>query len=195
MDELLNGYRRFRETYWEEHKNLFEDLAVGGQRPRAMVIACCDSRAAPEVIFNCRPGEIFVVRNVANLVPPYAPNSDYHGTSAALEFAVNRLNVEHIVVMGHSSCGGVHALIHGAAEQPTDFIETWMSIATAARTRALAAAGDDPVLACRICERENVHESLKNLMTFPWIAARVAAGSLQLHGMVFDLEAATIETL
>lgn len=195
MDALLDGYRRFRETYWEEHKELFQSLAVSGQRPRAMVIACCDSRAAPEVIFNCSPGEIFVVRNVANLVPPYAPNADYHGTSAALEFAVNDLNVEHIVVMGHSNCGGVNALVNGTEGRPTDFIATWMSIATAARDRALAAAGGDRQLACRLCERENVHESLKNLMTFPWIAGRVAAGTLRLHGMVFDLEAATIESL
>lgn len=195
MDELLKGYQRFRETYWEDHKDLFQDLAISGQRPRAMVIACCDSRAAPEVVFNCRPGEIFVVRNVANLVPPYAPNADYHGTSAALEFAVNRLKVEHIVVMGHSNCGGVNALVHSTDEQSTDFIETWMSIAKAARDRALAAAGGDMTKACRICERENVHESIKNLMTFPWIAARVADGSLKLHGVVFDLEEAIIEPL
>lgn len=187
MERLIEGYRRFRETYWQEHRDVFEALAAG-QNPRVMVIACCDSRVDPQLIFDAKPGEIFVVRNVANLVPPYSPNRDHHGTSAALEFAVKGLNVEHIVVLGHAQCGGVRALLTSDEGHEDDFIGSWMQIAHAARSRALSEAPDDGETAQRICEHETVRVSLRNLMTFPWIRQRVEADKLQLHGWYFAIE-------
>ena len=140
MERLMHGYKRFMERYWAENRAVFQALAAKGQSPRAMVIACCDSRVSPEVIFDTEPGEIFVVRNVANLVPPYAPDSDNHGTSAALEFAVRNLKVDHIIVMGHSQCGGIRALVEDNLSDDDDFIGPWMKIATVARQRSLEAA-------------------------------------------------------
>lgn len=193
MENLLEGYRKFRETYWVEHQDVFAALATSGQNPRIMVVACVDSRVDPQMIFEARPGDLLVLRNVANLVPPYAPNTDYHGTSAALEFAVNILKVDHILVLGHAQCGGVRALLD--APHAGDFIGSWMSIAASARTHALAAAPDDPHETQRICEHEAIHVSLANLMTFPWIKERVIAGTLKLHGWYFDIESGELELL
>jgi carbonic anhydrase len=192
MDELIEGYRRFRATAWPEQRALFERLAEHGQRPQAMVIACADSRADPGMIFNVGPGEIFVVRNVANLVPPCVPDGAYHGTSAALEFGVLRLGVSHLIVLGHGPCGGIRALLEGATAPPGDFIGPWMRLAEPARRRALACAPADPQLAC---EHEGVRLSLENLLTFPWIAERVADGRLRLHGAHFNIRTGVLETL
>jgi len=193
MDRLLNGYRRFRQDHWPGHRRRFEILAQVGQHPRAMIISCADSRADPSMIFDAHPGELFVVRNVANLVPPYAPDSGYHGTSAALEFAVRVLKVPDIVVMGHAMCGGVRALLDGAPAEAADFIERWVQIAAPAKDRALARAGDqDPQL---YCEQETILLSLENLMTFPWIAERVAHGKLRLQGAHFDIRSGVLSLL
>ncbi len=189
MDRLIEGFRNFRQTLWPENRALFRALANRGQAPRVMVIACADSRVDPQLIFSAAPGEIFTVRNVANLVPPYAPNSDYHGTSAALEFAVRGLQVEDIVVLGHADCGGVRALLRGPNPTATsDFVDSWMRIAAPARQRALAKAGGDVELAQPICEHENVKVSLENLATFPWVRDRIASGKLTLHGCYFGIE-------
>lgn len=185
MQRLIEGFQRFRQGYYAERQALYERLAVEGQRPRAMVIACADSRVDPQLLFQADPGELFVLRNVANLAPPYQPDAGYHGASAALEFAVKGLEVEDIVVLGHAHCGGVAALLRGAPGE-TDFIGPWMSIAAAARTLAAAAA---PEAAQRLCEHETVRISLRNLLTFPWIQDRVAAGRLRLNGCWFDLAA------
>jgi carbonic anhydrase len=195
METLLEGYRKFRETYWVEHQDVFAALAASGQNPRIMVVACVDSRVDPQMIFDARPGDLLVVRNVANLVPPYGPNTDYHGTSAALEFAVNILKVDHILVLGHAQCGGVRALLDGPENHTGDFIGSWMSIASSARSRALAVFPDDPHQAQRICEHETIGVSIANLMTFPWIKERVAAGTLKLHGWYFDIESGELEIL
>ena len=194
MDRLIEGFRRFREGYWQEHEALFQKLASGGQSPRAMVIACADSRASPQTVFQTQPGEIFTVRNVANLVPPYQPDAAYHGTSAALEFAVRILEVQHIVVMGHSSCGGVGALLRGA-EKGNDFILPWMDIAARAREEALAKAPHDPAAAQRLGEHGAIKVSLDNLLTFPWVSERVKSGLLELHGCHFDIEHGQLERL
>lgn len=185
MHRLIEGYRSFHQSYYQQHRELFDQLAQG-QSPKAMVIACCDSRVDPAIIFNTKPGEIFTLRNVANLVPPFAPDGDYHGTSAAIEFAVCSLKVEHIIVLGHARCGGVRALL-GAHEG--DFIGPWMRIAEPARdvARASVADGDKESLQ-RICEHETLKISLANLTTFPWVRERVAAGLLTLHGWYFDIE-------
>ena len=129
-DELLNGYRNFMSGRYVEESDRYQNLAKEGQKPKAMVVACCDSRAAPETIFDCGPGELFVVRNVANLVPPYEPDGNYHSTSAALEFAVQGLKIRDIVVMGHGRCGGISAALAPSSEplSPGDFIGKWMGL-------------------------------------------------------------------
>jgi carbonic anhydrase len=188
MDRLIKGYRRFKESYWIGRAEEFAEAGRTAQRPIALVVACVDSRVDPQLIFSADIGQILVVRNVANLVPPYAPDGDNHGTSAALEFAVRVLDIPNIVVMGHSSCGGVQALLNGAGATATDFIDNWMKTAAAARERALTQAGGDRGAAQPACEREVVKLSLRNLMTFPWIAGRVDQDRLRLHALLFDIE-------
>lgn len=194
MDKLIEGYRRFRELAWPEHKALFERLAARGQKPETFVVACSDSRVDPQMIFNAGPGELFVVRNVANLVPPYQPDSNYHGTSAALEFAVRVLQVKRIVVLGHAQCGGVGALLKGAPPGAQDFVAQWITIAEEARRQTLEAKLP-PDQQQYFCERCCVQLSLGNLSTFPWIAERVAAGDLTLHGAYFGVATGRLEVL
>ena len=185
MNTLLSGYRRFRAHGWPAQKKAFETLAQTGQSPKTLVLACVDSRVDPAMIFDTAPGEVLTVRNVANLVPPYAPDSGHHSTSASLEFGVRVLEVRHLMVLGHGSCGGVRALLDGAPEQAHEFVAPWMSIAEPARVRALRCASSEERQ--QLCEHEVVGVSLANLMTFPWIAERVAAGDLELHGAWFDI--------
>jgi len=192
MEKLLAGYRSFRAKGWVEQRGLFESLAQNGQRPHALVISCIDSRVDPGIIFDSAPGTMLTMRNVANLVPPYAPDSGYHGTSAALEFGVRVLEVPHVIVLGHSLCGGVQALLHGAPHQARDFIAPWMQMAESARLRALGCEGDARP---QCCEQEVVKVSLANLMTFPWIAGGVAEGSLALHGAWFQISNGTLHLL
>jgi carbonic anhydrase len=194
MTELIAGYRRFRAEQWPRERERFEHLARG-QQPRTMVIACSDSRVDPSMIFDAAPGELFIVRNVANLVPPYAPDSAYHGTSAALEFAVRVLKVEHVVVLGHAQCGGVQALLEGAPPTVSDFVGQWMRIAEPARKRVMAgkhAHEHDRQLAC---EHEVVKLSLDNLRTFWWVREALEARRLQLHGCYFGIRSGVLEVL
>jgi carbonic anhydrase len=193
MNRLIDGYRRFRATTWKEHRDLYERLAAQGQRPRALVIACSDSRADPALIFGAAPGELFVIRNVANLVPPFAPDEMHHGTSAALEFAVRQLEVKDILVMGHAMCGGIHALLNGPPDPSFDFIGSWIAMARAAVDRVLACTPADR--AQTACEHESVRLTLENLMTFPWIRDRVRAGTLALHGAFFDIRSGQLERM
>ncbi len=191
MDRLIDGYARFRESAWPERRALFERLALEGQRPRAMVIACSDSRVDPAMIFDAGPGELFVVRNVANLVPPYQPDGAYHGTSAALEFGVCNLGIRELIVLGHGLCGGVQALLSDAAPAG-DFVGAWIHLAERARGRVLACDAPERQLEG---EHAVVRVSLENLATFPWIASRVAAGTLRLHGAHFDVRSGVLTTL
>ena len=184
MDALLEGYRRFRVGAWPGRRRLFEHLAETGQRPHAMVIACADSRVDPAMVFDTGPGEIFVVRNVANLVPPYAPDGGAHGTSAALEFGVLSLQVRDLVVLGHGLCGGIQALLEGVPAPLGGFLGPWIGLAGRARARVLACAPADPQLAG---EHAGIELSLENLLGFPWLAERVADGRLRLHGAHFDV--------
>ena len=187
---LLAGYQRFRTHGWPEQRRVFEALAREGQSPKALVVACVDSRVDPAMIFDAAPGEMLTVRNVANLVPPYAPDAAYHGTSAALEFGVRVLKVSELIVLGHGLCGGVKALLEGAPDQAHEFVAPWMSIARPACMRALA---DGPAEdRQQRCEYEVIKVSLANLMTFPWIAERVAGGQLTLHGAWFDIRIGTL---
>ncbi len=191
MDKLFEGYRQFRTDYYEKNQKLFETLAREGQAPKILLIGCSDSRVDPSYIFGAEPGDLFVLRNVANLVPPFAPDSHLHGTSAALEFAVRTLKVEHIIVMGHTRCGGVQALMDDVEGADGDFISGWMAVARGARERALVrslSAGLSSEQTLRICEQEVVALSMGNLMSFPWIHEPVQYGRLQIHGLWFDVE-------
>jgi carbonic anhydrase len=182
MDPLIEGYRKFRAETWPAERARYEALAHWGQAPEIMVIACSDSRVDPQTIFGAVPGELFVVRNVAALVPPYERDAGYHGTSAALEFGVRILKVARIVVLGHGACGGVKAMAFGAP-RANDFIASWVEIGRP----AVVAAGEAPEGRLDRIEAEVVRLSLANLMTFPWIAELVAAGRLSLEGYLFDV--------
>ena len=192
MDDLIEGYRRFRAGTWRDERARFEELSRLGQRPRALVIACSDSRTDPQMVFNARPGELFVIRNVANLVPPYGPDDQPHGVSSAIEFAVRALHVSTIIVLGHAMCGGIKALLDGVPEEVSDFVGPWVRIAEPARRRAMHAP-----LETRhdVCERESVRLSLENLMTFPWIKDAVYGGRLKLYGCLFDIRSGILERL
>lgn len=196
IERLRAGHTRFQKDVFQPNETLFGDLALE-QKPDALVIACSDSRVDPAMITGAAPGELFVVRNIANLVPPFeGPTRTRHGTSAALEYAVTVLEVGHIIVMGHAQCGGIHALLTGApgVGVGNDFIRQWMEVAAPARERTLAALPDRPVAEqCRRCERESLRSSLDNLMTFPCIQPRVADGSLALHAWYFDIAEGSLQ--
>ena len=181
---LLEGYRRFRSNRYEAEKGRWRQLAEG-QAPRAIVIACSDSRADPATIFDTDPGEIFVVRNVANLVPPYEPDGQLHGVSAALEFGVKVLNVKRIVVMGHAYCGGVNAMLKGAPDNCPDFVAPWVAQGTPVVQHVAETVSPDQVE--RAAEEAIVRLSIRNLRTFPWIAERETAGELTLSGLHFGI--------
>jgi carbonic anhydrase len=186
LDALIDGYRRFRETGWARERERWSQLAEG-QSPRAMVIACSDSRVDPSQIFDAGPGEMFVARNVAALVPPYETSAGHHGVSAALEFAVTQLEVEEVVVMGHGFCGGCAAALTGqfddAAHGEGHFIADWIEMLRDARDKVRAEHGED----FRAMELEAVRVSLANLRTFPWVREREADGRLKLHGTYFAI--------
>jgi carbonic anhydrase len=192
MEDFIAGYRRFRAVTWREERSRFEQLSKFGQKPRALVIGCSDSRTDPQMVFNTAPGEIFVVRNVASLVPPYGPDDQPHGSSAAIEFAVRALKVPQIIVMGHAMCGGIHALLNGAPADVSDFVGQWVRIAEPARLRAMSVPAERRP---DVCEHEAVRLSLDNLMSFPWIAAAVSAEKLKLHGCFFDIRSGILERL
>jgi carbonic anhydrase len=186
-DHLLAGYGRFRAGRYALDEERYRSLGTGLQRPKLMIIACCDSRAAPETIFDAGPGEIFVMRNVANLVPPYAPDGGHHATSAAIEFAVLQLGVTDVVVMGHGRCGGIRAVVEGGDPLSAgDFIGKWMSDVrdVADAVRHDHEHGQDLQTAV---EHASVEHSLANLRTFPWLRMRENKGELGLHGAWFDI--------
>ena len=189
VTELVDGYRRFLATRYAREAGLYRDLAETGQSPRTMIIACCDSRVDPAAIFDAGPGQLFVVRNVANLVPSCEPDGDYHGTSAALEFAVTGLNIENIVVMGHGRCGGVRAFLDGfhAPLAERGFIDRWLSMLTRAAAD-VPGKPDDPVeVRQKALEFASIRHSIENLKSFPFISERLDAGQLRLRGAYFDI--------
>lgn len=192
---LRHGYAAFRAGLRKDDATLFRALAEEGQSPRAMVIGCCDSRADPAIIFSAGPGDLFISRNVANLVPPYTPTGGYHGVSAALEFAVRGLNIEHILIMGHRGCGGIRACLEGhyGAGAAGGFIDRWMSILAPARARVLREHEGAPreVLE-RALEEEGVRQSTANVLLFPFVRERVEDGRLSVHGGCFDIATATL---
>jgi carbonic anhydrase len=185
IEELIEGYRRFRGGVYSEQAALYRELGEG-QSPAIMLIACADSRAEPSDIFSAAPGQLFVVRNVANLVPPYMPDGKLHGVSSALEYAVNVLKVQHIVVMGHGGCGGVQASLAGG-DNPLigEFVTPWVSLLDQARDRVLESGSINPQFSL---ELEGIETSLKNLMSFPFVEKAVSAGELELHGAWFAIK-------
>jgi carbonic anhydrase len=186
--QLIEGFRRFREQHFAEGGKQFQNLVQFGQTPKALVVACCDSRVDPALVLDCSPGDLFVIRNVANLVPPAENQGHYHGTSAALEFGVRNLGVQHIIVLGHAQCGGIHALLEGSVDKEESFIAGWMGIAEAAREQVEREHAEaDSEIRHRACEQQAVLVSLSNLMTFSWIRERVEQGKLALHGWYFDM--------
>ena len=189
FSDLLSGYRRFRQTEYGRQRNRWDELSEG-QSPKVMVIACSDSRVDPAQVFDTSPGEIFVVRNIANLVPPFELGGGRHGVSAALEFAVTQLEVPEIVVMGHGACGGVHAALtrrfEGAPPGAGGFIAHWVDMLDEARDRIVAEHGEGEE-AIRALELETVRVSIANLRTFPCIPEREAAGTLKIHGAYFAI--------
>ena len=185
---LLDGYANFRAGRYASEAERYLKLGEGSQKPKIMIIACCDSRAAPETIFDAGPGEIFVVRNVANLVPPYTPDGGHHATSAALEFAVMSLQVKHIVVMGHGRCGGIRAATQdGSPLTHTDFIGSWMRAIKDVTRIVPREQGCDDALHEGHIERASIEHSLANLRTFPWIRMKENARQISLHGVWFDI--------
>jgi carbonic anhydrase len=190
LNQLIDGYRRFRETGWSRERERWSELAEG-QSPRVMIIACSDSRVEPAIIFDAKPGEIFVVRNVAALAPPFETAPGHHGVSAALEFAVTQLEVEEIVVMGHGYCGGCAAALtgkfDGADHGEGHFIANWVEMLTDARDAVRSRHSELDREAFLEMELEGVRVTLANLRTFPWIAERERAGKLALHGTHFAI--------
>jgi len=195
FQELLDGFQRFRKKYFEEQPELYRQLVTEGQFPKTIIIACCDSRVHPVQILDTRPGDIFVVRNVANLVPPCVDDGKTHGTSAALEFAVKHLQVEHVVILGHGHCGGIKSLMEGSHySKDYRFIDPWMQIATPAREKVLKEFPEaDFSEQCRRCESESIKISMENLLSFPWIKKRVDVGELSVHGLYFDIESGELQ--
>jgi carbonic anhydrase len=193
---LIDGYSAFARGRLQAEQHRYQELAERGQSPEVMIIGCCDSRVSPEVIFDARPGELFVVRNVANLVPPYTPDGAYHGVSAALEFGVGALKVKHIVVLGHAHCGGVKAFAEEADPiSPGDFIGRWMSLMAPAASKVGPRGTLSQAEYLERMEKASVANSLDNLMTFPRLRKLIERGAVALHGAYFGVATGELSVL
>ena len=193
LERLLKGFADFKLGYYREHLDLFEKLATEGQSPKILIVGCADARVDPGILTQTKPGDIFTVRNVAAMVPPaqIPPDRRHHGTSAAIEYAVRGLNVEHVVVLGHALCGGIGALVDGrdSIYADYDYLSTWTSIAQESRdlvVRELKGRSRDEI--ARAVEQAAVLNSVSNLMSFRWIAEKVAAGTLVVHAWWFNMQ-------
>jgi len=196
IDKLTTGFRTFRDGRFQEQRATYEHLVDRGQSPRVAVVACSDSRVDPAVVLQADPGDLFIVRNVANLVPPCERDGDYHGTSAALEYAVEHLQVQHLIVLGHAHCGGVRSLFETIEhdDESNQFVAPWMNLVRSAYLRVEGTMPDaSEEEKARICEQSAVLVSLENLMTFPCISRRVADGRLRLHGWYIDIRSCTLQ--
>lgn len=192
---LIDGYTAFLSDRLPVEQTRFRDLSERGQSPETMVIGCCDSRVSPEVIFDARPGELFVVRNVANIVPPFAPDGQAHGVSAALEFGVGALKVKHIVVLGHAQCGGIKAFAENAEPlSPGDFIGNWMKLMAPAAAN-VSRAGLSPADYLTRLEWANIANSLDSLLTFPGLAKLIEHGTVRTHGAYFGVATGELSVL
>jgi carbonic anhydrase len=193
---LIDGYGAFTSGRLQSEQDRYRELAEHGQTPEIMVIGCCDSRVSPEVIFDARPGELFVVRNVANLVPPYEQDGKYHGVSAALEFGVGVLKVKHIVILGHAHCGGVRAYAEDAEPiSPGDFIGRWMSLMAPAAEKVGARGSMSRADYLERMEKASIVNTLDNLMTFPRLRKLIERGAVKLHGAYFGVAKGELSVL
>lgn len=183
--KMMSGYQAFRKKYALGNKSIMRALSKDGQKPKIMVVSCCDSRVDPALILQCDPGDLFVARNVANLVPPYERDGARHGTSAALEFGICVLKIDHLILLGHSQCGGVSARMAHKTMKENDFISSWMSAVT---TDPL------PHMSLDDYAKESLRQSHKNALTFPWIKERVNAGTLVIHEWYFDIKSGKVFT-
>lgn len=185
FEKMLAGYASFREKYADGDRSVMQYLSRYGQNPSTMVVACCDSRVDPALILQCDPGDLFVVRNVANIIPPYEKDEMHHGTSAALEFGICFLKVEHLIILGHSQCGGIQALLSSDHSHANDFVNNWVSL--------IKTDFKDPEHMDE-CAQAALHQSYQHCMTFPWIRAAVGAGTLVIHRWFFDIKTGQIFT-
>jgi carbonic anhydrase len=194
MDRLLAGYRRYRENRWPDLRALHRHLAERGQQPKTLIIACSDSRVDPSTIFDMDPGEAFVIRNVANLAPPFEQGAGYHGTSAAIEFAVERLKVETILVLGHAQCGGVAHALHGRCEsgEHRSFLDSWVSLLDPAIARLEKPFNGDPL---PDLERESIRVTIENLQSFPFVRRAIAERGMRLEGARYGVADGALEVL
>lgn len=197
IKKLIDGNQQFREKFFNSDNTVFNELVLSGQRPKTMIITCADSRIDPAMIFNCQPGELFVVRNIANLIPPYEDNDTYHGTSAALEFGTCFLNIEQIIILGHTQCGGIQSLLENSAQvldkKTYRFVAKWMELAKPAYDQVITkhnqATLEEKII---LCEQLSLVNSLKNLHSFPWIQRHKDNHNLALHAWYFDLSTGII---
>lgn len=183
--KMLQGYQKFREKYALSDKSVLQYLSYYGQQPRTMVVACCDSRVDPALILQCDPGDLFVVRNVANIVPPYEKDEAHHGTSAALEFGIRFLKVDHLILLGHSQCGGIQTLINSNNANANDFITNWVS---------LIKHPDNHLEDADHYAKLALNQSYQNCLTFPWIKDKVVQKKLIIHLWFFDIKTGQIFT-
>ena len=197
IDSLIEGYKKFRANHFASEDSTFHDLVRQGQKPKALVIACSDSRVDPALVLNCQPGDLFVVRNVANLVPPYEiDDQSYHGTSAALEFGISVLEIPQLIVFGHTQCGGIQSLLEHSHKKfgPKSFLTKWMGMATSAYDAVANNHNDDSFDdKITLCGQYSLRHSLKNLQTFPWIAERQMRGVLQIRAWNFHMTKGILE--
>lgn len=177
--KMLEGYRNFRHKYVNKENSVMAQLSTQGQHPKMLIVSCCDSRVDPGLILNCDPGDLFIVRNVANIIPPFERDFGYHGTSAALEFGINFLKIRHLVIMGHTQCGGLSALFNGI-DQDTDFIEKWVSIIDNTKKDSNITCEKDQI-------KTSLQASYENCMTFPWIRDKVDKKELSIHRWFFEI--------
>jgi len=177
LQKLLDGYQNFRNKYANGDQSIMQYLSHHGQKPQVMIVACCDSRVDPALILQCDPGDLFVVRNVANIVPPYEKDEAHHGTSAALEFGIRVLNVKHLILFGHSQCGGIQALLNSTEPDINDFVTNWVSLIKLQNHHSDVDS----------CAKMALHESYQNCLSFPWIATNVIKKTLTIHRWFFDI--------
>lgn len=188
--KLVAGFRRFHDKYFTSEDSIYRSRLSQGQNPKTLIIGCSDSRVDPALISSASPGELFIVRNVANLVPPYeSATNGFHGISAAIEFAVVNLKVENVVILGHRQCGGIRALMSGQTEQKDSFIGQWMKIAQNAKVKVLKDhPGAEFDMQCRSCEMEAIVSSIENIKTFPFVTQAIQEREMRVLGIYFDLE-------
>lgn len=193
---LINGYKKFKKNYYEEKNPLFEQLIKYGQQPKTLVVSCSDSRVDPALILNAKPGDLFVIRNVANLIPHYENDNTFHGTSAALEFGIQILKIQHLIILGHTHCSGIESLINQSLiTSPTTFLTHWMQLAAPAYEIVQEKYTTKPLDEQKIiCGKYALINSLKNLETFPWIKEKIISNHLSIYGWYLDLSTGIISS-